>query len=358
MTQAVLGIDTSCYTTSCALVSKDGEVLAEARKALDVPPGERGLRQSEAVFQQVRQLPDVLRQVMEKHTKIKLLAVCASQKPLDEPVSYMPVFTVGASMAEAIALGQNIPCYMTTHQRGHFAAARIGLKALPIKYLALHLSGGTTQIILCENDRMTPMGATADISAGQLLDRSGVLLGFPFPAGPLMEKAAQGHTAAGRYPARIKSGKISFSGCEAAAKRDALARDIPQGQIAVELFDQIARSILKLSLYAVKQTGVPDILVTGGVASSALLRGMLAERISRRKGPIIPHFGLPAYSSDNAAGVAMIGLQHFLNTKEAEHGSRIKRERTLPGIDTGTEAARGRIETAGDLPGPGSGAGG
>ena len=160
MTQVILGFDTSCYQTSCAMVSLDGALLAESRKMLVVPDHERGLRQSEAVFQHIKQLPDVLKECIGHIKRFEMSAVCASSQPVPQPDSYMPVFHAGVSFAQAIAATHQVPCFLTSHQEGHFAAAGMAVEGLPDNHLAVHLSGGTTEIVRVRFDGYTSIGKT------------------------------------------------------------------------------------------------------------------------------------------------------------------------------------------------------
>ena len=147
--KAVLGLDTSCYTTSVAAVALDGRVLASVRRLLVVNQGGRGLRQSEGVFQHTQNLPELMAQLHEQLSDLEIVAIAASFTPRDVEGSYMPVFTVGSGMAQVLAGALHVPLYRTDHQSGHVAAARIdsGLPKGP--HLALHLSGGTTEVLAC-----------------------------------------------------------------------------------------------------------------------------------------------------------------------------------------------------------------
>lgn len=329
MTQVILGFDTSCYQTSCAMVSLDGALLAESRKMLVVPDHERGLRQSEAVFQHIKQLPDVLEECIGHIKRFEMIAVCASSQPVPLPDSYMPVFHAGVSFARAIAATHQVPCFLTSHQEGHFAAAGMAVEGLPDDHLAVHLSGGTTEIVRVRFDGYTLIGKTLDISAGQLLDRVGVRMEYPFPAGASVEKLALGQSVASRYPAIVKGASVSFSGIETAALRDLDDEQISHASIAAELFDAIARSVSKMIIQAAEQTQVYDVLITGGVASSKLLRAALDERLAKRVNRIKTYYGLPEYAGDNAVGVALIGCNKYILHKENDHGNCIKRERTV-----------------------------
>lgn len=329
MTQAVLGLDTSCYATSCALVSLGGRILADIRLKLEVKPGERGLRQSEAVFQHMRQLPDAVASAFAQAPGLTLSAVCASEKPVDAPGSYMPVFQAGAALAKSLSASHAVPCYLTTHQAGHLAAAGIGMAEPPPEYLAVHLSGGTTEILSVRAGGVRSLGRTRDISAGQLLDRIGVRLGFDFPAGNAMDQLAIGHAPAQRYPAAVSGAEASFSGIEAAALRDVDAGQVGREQVAAELFDAISRSLLKMIGAASEKTGLRQVLVTGGVAASQTLRENLLRRMARQFPRLKTDFGLPQYTGDNAVGVALIGLQRAKQWKETGHGEDTQRQGNL-----------------------------
>lgn len=310
--KAVLGIDTSCYTTSCALVDQNLTLLHEMRKLLAVPQGERGLRQSEAVFVHVRQLPVLLQTMMSQHPH-HVAAVCVSATPVDGADSYMPVFQAGLSIAQSIAAAMSVPLYQTTHQRGHLVAARIGQAFEPQNgYIGFHLSGGTTDLLRIHDTELEWLRSSLDLHVGQLIDRVGVRLGLTFPSGPSLETLAISGKPQGRYGAVVRNGACHLSGIEAAVMRDIDEQALCPEDIAAEVFDAIARTVCKMLEWAEKQTGYRDALLFGGVASSKLFRSVLNERVQNRRVPIKLHFGSPALSGDNAAGVAMIGAKrHF-----------------------------------------------
>jgi N6-L-threonylcarbamoyladenine synthase len=223
----------------------------------------------------------------------------------------MPVFRAGASFAQAAASVLGSPCYFTTHQRGHLAAALLGKPDFPQDYLTFHLSGGTTQLLRHRPDGIAVLGGTEDVSAGQLLDRLGVAMGMRFPAGAEMEKLGMDAGPMGRYASSVRGYALHFSGAEAAAVRDMESGAIPPAQIAAELFDVIARSIWKLAAAAAEDTGLSDVLLCGGVASSGLLMELLSARTRKARSALRFVRGEPVLSSDNAVGVALIGLQKY-----------------------------------------------
>ena len=179
-----LGFDTSNYTTSVAEFHGVGG--ENCSRLLDVKPGELGLRQSDALFAHVRRLPELVDALCGKLPADTVRAVGASTRPRAVEGSYMPCFLAGESQARNLARFLDVPFYPFSHQQGHIAAAlwsagRMELMRQP--HLAWHLSGGTTELLLVtpdgKNVRAEKLGGTSDISAGQLIDRTGQLLGVP-----------------------------------------------------------------------------------------------------------------------------------------------------------------------------------
>ena len=313
MTDVVIGLDTSCYTTSAAAVTTEGRVIASCRRLLPVGAGERGLRQSEMVFLHVRQLPEMLERLGEALKDCRVVAVCASARPRDEESSYMPAFHVGDAQARGLAAVLGVPCFASTHQRGHIAAALVDSGARPGDLMALHLSGGTTELLALQGEALTLLGGTLDLHAGQLVDRTGVALGLPFPAGPRLEALArQGHAEA-RLPVSMAENDLRchFSGAEAQIRRWIEGGTLPPEDIAMEVYDLLARTVARLLVAGAKKTGIRQVLVAGGVSSSALFREELKKRVAQRDRSLRVCFGKPEYSGDNAVGAALIGAEKY-----------------------------------------------
>ncbi len=300
-----LGVDTSCYTTSVALASARG--VSSYRKLLPVAAGERGLRQSEAVFAHVRQIGGLIDEALRAEDKID--CVCASASPTGRDGSYMPVFETGRAFALALASALRAPLYLTDHQRGHVSAARYqsGLKA--DRFVALHLSGGTTDALFCEDGHLTPLFSSLDLHAGQLVDRVGVALGLPFPSGAHLEALAEGGTPE-KIPVSFDGGDCHLSGAEAAILR-MIARGAPARDAAATVYDLLCRTVIRMLAAARDRTGVSDCLLAGGVMSSARLRGLLNARNEKRGLHLNLYYGRPEFSGDNAVGVALIGLERW-----------------------------------------------
>ncbi|MCI6375011.1 MAG: hypothetical protein MR821_06930 [Clostridiales bacterium] len=310
--RAVLGVDTSCYTTSAALVALDGRLIAAHRRLLEVGEGERGLQQSQGLFQHVRNLPQIISRVMADAPQAEICAVCASTRPRPAEESYMPVFRAGESQARAAAALLRAPFYPVSHQEGHIRAALVdsGVDAAQ-PFLALHLSGGTTELLLCENGSLTLLGGSLDLHAGQLVDRLGVRMGMTFPAGPELERLAMRGAAQGRIGVSIKGVSCNMAGAENKAARWLESGELTREDVACEVFDFLSRSIERMIEAACVQTHAKQALLAGGVASSALLRQMLLHRAKSRRLDCRLHFARPELSGDNAVGVALLGAQAY-----------------------------------------------
>ena len=321
---AVIGFDTSNYRTSAAVVTLDGEILADYRELLPVSEGERGLRQSEAVFAHIRQLRNCEELIRSRAGEFMIEAVAASVKPRDGEESYMPVFQVGHTAGCVLAAALNVPFYETTHQRGHLAAAQHGTSLEDAEQmLALHLSGGTTDLLEVDRERIRLLGGSADLHAGQLVDRAGVALGLPFPAGEALEALAVRGRSEGRLGCSLEAGDLTchLSGAETKVQEWIRKAEISREDIAREIYDLLARTIVRMLRAGSRETGITRALVTGGVASSPLLRQLLEERRQKTNGCPEMVFGKPERSGDNAVGVALIGVKRLERTSQEEISS-------------------------------------
>ena len=175
----VLGLDTSNYTTSAAVF--DGEGGCNAGRLLSVRPGELGLRQSDALFQHVKQLPEQFEKLEQGGWLQDIRAVGASTRPRAVEGSYMPCFLAGASQGQSLARTLGVPFFAHSHQQGHLAAAAWSaghLELLDRPFLAWHLSGGTTELLLVRPDGVT---VQAEILPGSSLTAPACVWGWPFP---------------------------------------------------------------------------------------------------------------------------------------------------------------------------------
>jgi N6-L-threonylcarbamoyladenine synthase len=314
--QLILGIDTSNYTTSlCAVDFDSGELVAEQRKLLPVRGGERGLRQSDALFFHVQQLPEVMDGLMRQliGRDVHWRGVGVSVRPRPQAASYMPVFRSGESFALTFARALGVPVVRTSHQEGHLAAAQYCIDDIPsgAPFIGVHLSGGTSDVLLAEPTRfgyrIWPFAEGADLHAGQFVDRVGVALGLPFPAGPHLEKLAQeAEGSEFRIGARLVGKQLSFSGPCSAALR-AIEQGVPPAEVAYAVEACIANAVAKaVSLAAKEHPDVRYCVIAGGVAANAYIRSRVTHRL-RMEAPLLAvRFAPPKFSSDNALGVACI----------------------------------------------------
>lgn len=310
------GIDTSCYTTSVACVNATG-IVYDKRTVLSVRLGERGLRQSEALFQHIRNLDLLLPNMLRELDALRVSAIAVSARPRPDDKSYMPVFLAGQSFGRVTAAALQVPLYRFSHQEGHVRAALHGNETLSLRpFIAVHLSGGTTELLIVRpGAQFKLIGGTSDLHAGQFVDRVGVALGLGFPAGPGLEEMAKNVSMPDTditLPVSVNGFSCSFSGAETAAQRlirSGCAREI----IAAAVYDCLARTVYKLVDYAAEATGVGEFLIGGGVASSPLLRTII-EQISLKRGkPLQIYYAQPGLSSDNAVGAAFLAKEAYEN---------------------------------------------
>lgn len=299
-----LGLDTSNYTTSVAICASGG-TMKQAKKLLPVKSGEIGLRQNDAVFHHVNRLPDVFGEVVKGLPEMPA-AVGASARPRDENGSYMPCFTVGASFGRMIAQLSNVPCYEFSHQAGHIAAGLYSagrLDLLKRKFLAFHVSGGTTEALLVAPDELNVIkteivAKTLDLTAGQLIDRVGVALGLNFPAGAELEKLALCCDEAIKVTPTLKGTDCCLSGVENLCARMKLEQQTDE-KVARFCIDHVGSTLEAMCRELLRKFGEMPVVFVGGVMSNAIIKRKLSSCFDAV-------FGEPEFSSDNAAGVAVL----------------------------------------------------
>lgn len=311
MNKYILGIDTSAYTTSMAVVNEKKELLIDERIALEVKKGRRGLRQSEAIFQHMKNIPLIYGKISKKINLKKIDKVCCSTKPRNLENSYMPVFLSGLSFGKVVSATLNIPFEEYSHQEGHIEAAKWSSNALiNDEFIALHISGGTMEMLKVVKEKnkyeCEIIGGTMDISAGQLIDRIGVMMGLAFPAGKELDEISKnGVYGKIKLPLSTKGTYINFSGAETYTKKIISEGNENIGDIAISLFDIIYKSLYKIICSAVSLYGINEILVAGGVASNRFLRDNLYRELNKKG--INIHFCEMEFCTDNGVGIALLG---------------------------------------------------
>jgi len=313
--QLFLGLDTSYYTTSVALVDDAGRLLEDRRRPLAVRQGERGHSPAEAVWKHVKALPDEVEALLAAvPASGRIAAVAASTRPRPMEGAFLPPFKVSEGYGRVVAAALGVPFYPTSHQEMHIMAGLWSSDQPPVgdQFLAVHLSGGTTELI-----RVTRhpggfaeelLGGTIDLHAGQFVDRVGVALGLPFPAGPGLEAlAAVGEAGKVVLPSHVHGLSISFSGPETAAQR--LVGKVEPGDLALAVLHCIAKTLQKWLRAGVQQSQLSEILIVGGVSANGVLRSRLREKLEHRAVGARLAFAQTRYSTDNAVGTALLAAQ-------------------------------------------------
>lgn len=310
----VLAIDTSNYTTSVAIMSEDFELIANLKRPLKVKAGERGLRQSDALFLHTVNLPELIMEAGALLRDKNIVAVGVSEKPRSVEGSYMPCFLAGVSSAVSISATLGVPLYKFSHQDGHIMAALYSSNSMELadgEFAAFHVSGGTTELVRvkAKNGAFTAecIGGTLDLNAGQLIDRIGVYMGLAFPAGAELEKLALKNTD--KVPKKRVSTDglgMNLSGIENVAT-DMYKKTNNAPLVAAFVLDAVGRGLLSIRDSYLEQYGETDFVYAGGVMCNSVIKGMLSNERA--------HFALPEMSADNAVGVAALALRKYISEK-------------------------------------------
>ena len=306
----VLGIDTSNYTTSLGVMFDDGELIANIKRPLPVKDGERGLRQSDAVFNHVKNLPFVMDELRSVLDGGKISIVGVSTRPRNVEGSYMPCFLVGVGAAETISATENIPIRYFSHQCGHVMAAIYSAGRNDLldgrDFCAFHVSGGTTEMlrVRASDNGFTAelVGGSADLNAGQVIDRVGVMMGLPFPAGPYIEALALEYS--GKIPKKkpkINGFEVNLSGLENIALKMYQETE-DKKLVSAFVLDYVGEALSLLAEKYEDTYGKTDFLFAGGVMSNSIIKNKLAKRYCAS-------FAEPKLSSDNAVGIAALCIK-------------------------------------------------
>lgn len=216
----------------------------------------------------------------------------------------MPCFLAGSSQAQNLATVLGVPFYAFSHQQGHIAAAcwssgRMDLMNTP--HLAWHLSGGTTELLLVtpgnKNVNAEKIGGTQDISAGQLIDRTGNTFGLRFPSGKEIDRLSRESDCKERFKVKLNGLTFSFSGLENKMHAFYAATGSP-ADTAKYVLNCVCSCIVSVTREALKQYPGFPVVFSGGVASNAQLRQSCRD--------FDAVFSPPEFSTDNAMGIAVL----------------------------------------------------
>ncbi|MCH5303945.1 MAG: peptidase M22 [Ruminococcus sp.] len=309
-----LGIDTSNYTTSVALIDENKEIIQQ-KKLLPVKSGEIGLRQSDAVFHHTAQLHSLYTDLVKNINPAEIKAIGVSTRPRNVEGSYMPCFTVGHNAAKIISATLNVPLYAFSHQEGHIAAAIFSTeqeKFFSEKFIAFHVSGGTTEAVLAKPDnfgfKLDIIAKTLDLNAGQAIDRVGVMLGLGFPCGKELEKLALNYKGVLKVKkSTLKNENCCLSGIENICN-DLYKNNSSKEYIAAYCLKYIENTLSLMTDKLLKKYGNLPLLYAGGVMSNSIIRKSFESKYNA-------YFAAPEFSADNAAGIAYLTYRKAIYDK-------------------------------------------
>ncbi len=296
-----IGFDTSNYTTSVAVFG--GEHMINKRRLLTVKSGERGMRQSDAVFQHTVNMPSLISEISVDKNNIRAVAV--SSRPRNIDGSYMPCFLVGINNAVSVSKFSGAPLYKTSHQVGHILAGLYSIERLDLinePFVAFHISGGTTEALLVEPDNNEIITAkiiaqSSDLKAGQAIDRAGVMMGLPFPCGKELDKLSLLSEKKYKIKPSMNGLDCSLSGVENKAKK-LFENGESKEDISKFVLTYIANSIDEMTQRIIDVYGNIPIMFVGGVMSNTLIRNQITKKYNA-------YFAEPDLSCDNACGIAI-----------------------------------------------------
>ncbi len=296
----VLAFDTSNYTTSVAVF--DGGQGHNVSRLLDVEQGSLGLRQSDALFAHVKRLPELTDRLFSDIGKTDIDAIGVSTRPRAVEGSYMPCFLAGESQARVLGATLGVPVYAFAHQQMHVAASLFSsghMELMDEPHLAWHLSGGTTELLYVTPEGTSvhceKIGGTTDISAGQLIDRTGKLLGLSFPAGKQIDALSKEAKDKTVFRVKVQGTEFSLSGVQNKVEQYHKGEAAETAAYALRC---VIGAIVQATKNALAQHPDCKVVFAGGVASNSLLRESC--------GALPAIFCPPQYATDNALGTAIL----------------------------------------------------
>lgn len=307
-----LGIDTSNYTTSTAIFDSSTGVMLQQKKLLPVKEGQLGLRQSDAVFHHTQQLHLLFSELVKDIDLKELKMIGVSSKPRPVDGSYMPCFTVGENTADVLSSALKVPLVRFSHQEGHISAALFSSKREDLfsrNFLAFHVSGGTTEAVLAKGTNcgfdIELVAKSLDLHAGQAVDRVGLMLGLSFPCGAELEKLALKNSEKIKVHPKLKGADCCLSGVENQCKKLIDSGKSPE-YVADYCINYIKRSLSMMTDKLIETYGEMPIIYAGGVMSNTIIKNEFTQKYNAVFAP-------PAYSTDNAAGIAYLAYRKFNN---------------------------------------------
>ncbi len=317
----ILGIESSCDDTAAAVI-KNGKILANVVANQAVHEQYGGVVPELASRAHQQNIVPVVEAALKKAgiNKVDLSAVAFTNGP-----GLLGSLLVGSSFSKAFAMGLNIPIIEVNHMQGHVLAHFIeeadGSKNAPqFPFLCLTVSGGHTQIVRI-NDYFDfeIIGETIDDAAGEAFDKVSKMLELPYPGGPILDKNAQQGNPRFDFPhPQVKGLNFSFSGLKTSVlyflKKEMESNPNFREENLNDICASVQKTIIDILIInlkkAIKQTGIKEIAIAGGVSANSELRKQIENLKRIGCNTYIPKF---EYCTDNAAMIAITGYYKYLN---------------------------------------------
>jgi N6-L-threonylcarbamoyladenine synthase len=320
----ILGIESSCDDTSAAII-KDGKILANIIANQSVHEAYGGVVPELASRAHQQNIVPVVNEALKKASikKVDISAVAFTNGP-----GLLGSLLVGSSFAKGFSLAMDIPLIEVNHMQGHILAHFIedidpginpGMGKPEFPFLCLTVSGGHTQIVkITDYFNMEVLGETIDDAAGEAFDKVSKMLELPYPGGPILDKNAQQGKPIFEFPhPKVKGLNFSFSGLKTSvlyflkkeiAKNENF-REENLNDICASVQHTIVAILMNNLKKAIKQTGIKQIAIAGGVSANSELRKQILGLQNEGCKTYIPKF---EYCTDNAAMIAITGYYKFL----------------------------------------------
>ncbi|WP_417579797.1 tRNA (adenosine(37)-N6)-threonylcarbamoyltransferase complex transferase subunit TsaD [Nitrincola sp.] len=323
----VLGIETSCDETGVAVYDSEQGLLGDALYSqVEMHTEYGGVVPELASRDHVRKLIPLIREVMveSKLVLADLDAVAYTAGP-----GLIGALMVGASTGRALALGLGIPAIGVHHMEGHLLAPMLEESPPSFPFVALLVSGGHTQLVQVDGiGEYKLLGESLDDAAGEAFDKAAKMLGLEYPGGPLIAKLAeQGDRTRFRFPRPMTDRPgldFSFSGLKtftlntAQSCRDAEGVIDPQtmADIAAAFEEAVVDTLAIKCRRALRETGLKQLIIAGGVSANRRLREKLADTVSAEKASL--YYARPRFCTDNGAMIAYAGCQRLMAGQQSD----------------------------------------
>lgn len=316
----VLGLETSCDETGVALYDSERGLLADALfSQIDLHRVYGGVVPELASRDHVKRMLPLIRQVLDESgcTPADIDAIAYTAGP-----GLVGALLVGASCAQAMAFAWGVPAVGVHHMEGHLLAPMLEEQPPRFPFVALLVSGGHTQLVRVDGiGRYQLLGESVDDAAGEAFDKTAKLIGLGYPGGPEIARLAELGTP-GRFvfprPMTDRPGlDFSFSGLKTFTLNTwqrcvEAGDDSEQTRCDIALAFQIAvvETLLIKCRRALKQTGLKNLVIAGGVSANQALRSGLEKMLGEMKGQVF--YARPRFCTDNGAMIAYAGCQRLL----------------------------------------------